>query len=268
MISKGAFQPWWFCDSAKREPCRDPGAGNPTCLDWISQDSTLQSMFFLFIFPFPLCIIFWSLRASLMLFSVLLSDCFVKKKTEQTKNQPNNNSKKIEFIVTYLNVQTLILVRPAYTVGGIQLPKCKAPLCCRRYPRATHLSLHLHRRAWGPFSFVSLMETFSHSLSLLECHWTPMFMQLNLDHSEALHSVQRLRESFLRIFFDRKLGIYLFFCVVCAFPVGRIPDESLVVQLTACTYAARGELKHFSTSFVEAAAYTSDSCALLYIIAT
>lgn len=44
-------------------------------------------------------------------------------------------------------------------------------------------------------------------------------------------------------FFDRKF--YLFFCVVCAFPVGRIPNERLVVQLVAHTHPARGERSIF-----------------------
>jgi len=42
-------------------------------------------------------------------------------------------------------------------------------------------------------------------------------------------------------FFDRNLGVYLFSCVVCAFAVGRIPNESLVVQLMARSHPARGE---------------------------
>lgn len=134
-------------------------------------------------------------------------------------------------------------------MGGIWFPEHLSLLCSGRCPGTTHLGLFLPRRARGAGSFVSLMETRRHGPGLPKCHCTPLFTQLNPTHSEPLHSIQRLRESFLMsflgVFLDSKLRFYLFFCVIRAFPAGRILNANLVVQLTAEMQPARGERNIF-----------------------
>lgn len=103
------------------------------------------------------------------------------------------------------------------TVGGIWFPEHLSVLCSGRCPRTAHLGLHLPRRAQGPDSFVSLRETRRCDPRQPKCHCTPLFTQLSTAHSEPLHSVQKLRENFLRRFvFGQKIGVlFIPLCDTC-----------------------------------------------------
>lgn len=71
------------------------------------------------------------------------------------------------------------------------------------------------------------------------------------------------------LFLDRRLGFCLFLCVIPAFPAGGIPNWNLGFSAHSVNAACQRAKKCFpSNSIAAAAAYTSDSRALLYIITT
>lgn len=156
-------------------------------------------------------------------------------------------------------------------MGGIWFPEHLSLLCSGRCPRTTHLGLCLPRRARGPGSFVSLMETRRHGPGQPKCHCTPLFTQLNPTHSEPLHSIQRLRESFLMsflgVFFGQKIEVlFILLCDTCL-SCGQNSQCKLGCSAHSRNAACQRGKKHFpSNSIAAAAAYTSDSRALLCVI--
>lgn len=136
-------------------------------------------------------------------------------------------------------MQTLMLVRHALLVGFSCLIVSSVVLW--KMPQGFSLGPAFAQRGRRSCLLCQPCGDFSHAPRQLKRHWMLMFAQLNLTRSGALQSVQRLRERFLIFFFfPRKIGVY-FFCVVRTFPVGRIPNGSLVVQLMAHIRLPRGE---------------------------
>lgn len=230
-------------------------AGRIFCLGipvWMSRDSTLQSVFFLCLFSlFIFVYLFWFLRVSLMLFALLFSNCF------HNKNQPTNKKLNLSWQIWTCR---LILASHSLWVGFSCLsikPCCAledalrqltwACICPEGHEVLSHLStswrhFHLPWGSWNAAGHLCLHNWISPTVK----HCT-------------------LCKGWEKVswwgFFDRKLGFYLFFCVVCAFPVGRIPKESLVVQHAHTLPEGR---KTFSNQFHSSSLHQWLPCSVLH----
>lgn len=125
-------------------------------------------------------------------------------------------------------------------MGGIQLPHCKLRCALEDAPGLLTWACICPEGQEVPSPLSALWRLFTCSKTAE----TPLDADVYTTESHPewgialCAKVERKIPDFF--FFPRKIGVY-FFCVVRTFPVGRIPNGSLVVQLMAHIRLPRGE---------------------------